>query len=55
MKGWSLDPHFDINDFTCELIDPKRNNMLLITWGQTTSQEVLKFSIIDPKMFWPNS
>jgi hypothetical protein len=26
----------------------KQKNILLIAWGQTTSQEMLKFLIIDP-------
>jgi hypothetical protein len=31
---------------------PQTNNILLITWGQTTSEEMLKFLIIGPKIFW---
>jgi hypothetical protein len=44
---------FDLNSFTHELIGPQTNNIWLVTWDQTTSQEVLKFPIIDPKIFWP--
>jgi len=36
---------------TYELIGPQTNNILLITLGETMSQEV--FSIIGPKIFWP--
>ncbi len=46
-KPWSL--LIDINGFTHELNGPRTNNILLITWGQTTSQEMLKFLIIGPK------
>jgi hypothetical protein len=46
-KPWSL--LIDINGFTHELNGPRTNNILLITWGQTTSQEMLKFPIIGPK------
>jgi hypothetical protein len=47
LKPWSL--LFDLNDFTHdELIGPQMNNILLITWGQTMSQEVFKFPIIGP-------
>jgi hypothetical protein len=53
MRGWSLGPTFNLNGFTHELIGPQTNNILLIIWGQTKSQEVFKFSIIGPKIFWP--
>jgi hypothetical protein len=52
LKPWYL--QIDLNDFTHELIGPQTNNTLLITWGQTTRQEVLKFSIIGPKIFHPD-
>jgi hypothetical protein len=57
MKGWSLGPTFNLNGFTHELIGPQTNNILLIIWGQTMSQEVFKFSIIGPKIlfFGPDS
>jgi hypothetical protein len=37
---------------TYELIGPQTNNILLITWGETMSQEVFNFFIIGPKIFW---
>ncbi len=46
LKPWCL--IFGLNDFTHELIGPQTNNILLITWGQTTQQEVFKFLIIGP-------
>lgn len=49
LKPWDL--QIDLNDFTHELIGPQTNNTLLVTWGQTMSQEALKFSIIDPQDF----
>ncbi len=51
LKAWSL--CFGLNAFTHELIGLQTNNILLTTWGPTTSQEVFKFLIIDPKIFWP--
>jgi hypothetical protein len=38
---------------TYELIGPQTNNILLITLGETMSQEVFSFLIIGPKIFWP--
>jgi hypothetical protein len=49
LKPWSL--LFGLNCFTHELIDPQTNKILLIIWGQTMSQEMLKFFIIDLKIF----
>jgi hypothetical protein len=43
---------FGFNDLIHDLIGLQTNNILLATWDQTTSQEVLKFPIIGPKMFW---
>jgi hypothetical protein len=51
LKSWSL--LFDFNGFIHELIDPQTNNILLITWGQTRSQKVLKFPIVGPTKNWP--
>jgi hypothetical protein len=51
LKPWLL--FFCLNCFTHELIDSQTNKILLIIWGQTTSQEMLKFFIIGPKIFWP--
>jgi hypothetical protein len=34
LKPWTL--LFDLNGFTLELIGPKTNNILIITWCQTT-------------------
>lgn len=42
---------FGLNDLTHDLIGLQTNNILSITWDQTTSQEVLKFPIIDTKKF----
>jgi hypothetical protein len=53
MRGWSVNPYFGLNDFTHELIGPQTNNILLILWGHKTSQEMLKFCIIGPKIFGP--
>jgi len=36
-----------------ELIGPQTNNILLVTWGQIMSQEVLKFLILGCKIFRP--
>jgi hypothetical protein len=45
LKPWSL--FFGLNDFMYELIGPQTNNInLVITWGQTMRQEMLKFLII---------
>jgi hypothetical protein len=49
LKPWSL--LFGLNAFTYELIGSQTNNILLVTWGQTMSKEVLKFLIIGPKNF----
>jgi hypothetical protein len=46
LKPWSL--VFRHNGFTCELIGPKLNNMLLITWGQTMNQKMFKLPILTP-------
>jgi len=46
LKPYSL--VFGHNGFTCELIDPKLNNMLLITQDQTMSQKMFKFLILTP-------
>jgi hypothetical protein len=45
---------FGLNDLTThDLIGLQTNNIiLLVTWDQTANQEVLKFPIIGPKMFW---
>jgi hypothetical protein len=52
LKPWSL--LFDLNGFTHELISPQTNDILLITWGQTMGQDVLKFlMVINLKFFWP--
>jgi hypothetical protein len=51
LKPWYL--QIDLNNFTLKRIGPQTNIILLITWAQTTSQEVLKFSIIEPKIFLP--
>jgi len=51
LKLWSL--IFGLNGIRPELIGPQTNNILSITLGQTTTQKVLKFSIIDLKIFWP--
>ncbi len=51
LKHQSLLLLFGFNGFTHELVNPKTNNILLITCGQTTSQEVLKFPIIGTKIF----
>ncbi len=51
LKPWSL--LFELNGFfTHELVDHQTNNILLITWCQTMSQEVPKFPIIGATMFW---
>jgi hypothetical protein len=49
LKTWSLP--VSLNRFTHELIGPQINNILLITWDQTMSQEMLKIFIIGPKIF----
>ncbi len=49
LKPWYL--QIDLNDFTYECIGPQTNSILLITWGQIMSQEVLKFSIIEKICF----
>jgi hypothetical protein len=46
LKPWSLVSSH--NGFKHELIGPKLNNMLLITWGQTMSQKMFKFSLLTP-------
>ncbi len=51
LKPWSL--LFSLNGFTHELIGPQIINILLITWDQTMSQEMLKIFIIGPKIFRP--
>jgi hypothetical protein len=42
-----------MNSLAPELIGPQINNILLITWDQTMSQEMLKISIIGSKILWP--
>ncbi len=49
LKSWLL--LFSLNGFTHELIGPQTSNILLMTGGQATRQKMLKFSIIDPKIF----
>ncbi len=51
LKLWFL--LFGLHSFTHEFIDPHINNILLITWGQTMGEEMLKFPIIGLKVFWP--
>jgi hypothetical protein len=48
LKPWSL--HLNLNKVTHELIGPRTNNILLITWGSTMRQEVLKvtYELIGP-------
>jgi hypothetical protein len=59
IRGWSLGPYFlalmalHMNSLAPELIGPQINNILLITWDQTMSQEMLKISIIGSKILWP--
>jgi len=53
LKPWFF--LFGLNGFTYELIDRQTNNILLRTWGNPTSQEVLKFPIIGPKIFLADS
>jgi hypothetical protein len=48
LKPWSL--LFAFNGLY-EFIHPQTNNNLLITWGKTINQEVLKFSMIGPQDF----
>ncbi len=50
LQPWSL--LFSLNGFTYEFIHPPTNNNLLITWGKTMNQKVLKFSMIGPKIFY---
>jgi hypothetical protein len=52
-KPWSL--VFGLNGSTYELIGRQINNILLRTWCYTTSQQVLKFPIIRPKIFLADS
>jgi hypothetical protein len=52
-KGCNLGHYFlSLMAFTHELIDHQTNNILLITWCQTMSQEVLKFPTIGATIFW---
>jgi hypothetical protein len=51
LKLWFL--LFDLNCFTHEFIGPHINNILLIIWGQTMSQKMVKFLVIGFKIFWP--
>jgi hypothetical protein len=51
LKPWYL--QIDLNKFTPKRIGPQTNNILSITWAQTMSQEMLKVSIIEPKIFSP--
>ncbi len=44
---------FYLNGFTLEFIGRHINNILLISWGQTVRQKMLKFLIIGFKIFWP--
>lgn len=54
MRGWSLGRYFLVLiALHMNFIDPQTNKILLIIWGQTTSQEMLKFLIVGPKIFWP--
>ncbi len=51
LKPWCL--LLGLNDFTHQLICSQTNNILLVTWGHTMNQKILKFSIIGSKSFWP--
>jgi hypothetical protein len=52
LKLWSL--LFGLNGFTREFIGHHINNILLIIWGQTMSQKMLKFLVIGFKIFCPS-
>jgi len=43
MKPWFL--LFDLNGFTHELIYTQKNDVLLLTWGQTVSQKVFNIGL----------
>ncbi len=51
MRGWSLGAYF-LAWMTLHMNSlAQTNNILLITWGQTTQKEAFKFLIIGPKIF----
>jgi hypothetical protein len=52
MKGWSVGTYkLTLMTLHMNSLGPKQIIFYLATWGQTMSQEALKFSIIDPQDF----